>query len=133
MSKPRIKNNLPQFVGNVQRKAARAMTAALIIGGSETVALTPRNTSFLVNSQYKNVDSEGGRIVGTFGYTAEYALAVHESEGKWFGLNIPRPKSAKGHDRGVYWGPGGEPEFMKTGFENARPNIRAVLIGAIKI
>jgi len=82
----------------------------------------------MVNSQYHSVDSEAGRIVGTFGYTAEYALAVHESVGVYYGWNVPRPSG-----KGVYWGPSGEPEFMKTGFENAQPMIRATLIGAIKV
>lgn len=128
MAKPRIVNNLPQFIGRVQVNAARGMTTALLIGGAETAALTPRENSILINSQDKIVESEAGRIVGTFLYAAEYALAVHESEGKWLGLNKPRASK-----KGVYWGPSGEPGFMKTGFENAQPMIRATLIGAIKV
>lgn len=115
MAKPRITNNLPQFIGRVQTKAARGMTQALILGASEASALTPIDTSTLLNSQYKNVESQAGRIVGKAGYTAAYAAAVHDPANK---QNFRRA--------------GAEKLFLKHGFENAEPNIRAVLTGAIK-
>ncbi|MDB5779968.1 MAG: hypothetical protein JWP93_2333 [Polaromonas sp.] len=125
MAKPRITNKLPQFVGRVQVAAARGMTQALILGASEAASMTPIDTSTLINSEYKRVEARAGRIVGTVGYTAEYALAVHEAPGKLKGT--PRPDN-----HGKYWGPAGEPQFLKKGFEQAEPHIRAVLIGAIK-
>lgn len=111
----RIINRLPQFVDQVQAKAARGMTQALVIGASEASVMTPIDTSNLLNSQYKQVERDGDRIVGTVGYTAEYALAVHDPENP---QNFRRASAEK--------------EFLKKGFEQAEPNIRAVLKGAIK-
>jgi hypothetical protein len=129
VTRPRIVNRLPAFVEDVQRKAARAMTAALVLGASEAAAMTPRATSNLINSQDKDVDtSNPARIVGTVLYTAEYALAVHEAPGKLRGLNVPRPNGL-----GVVWGPSGEPSFLSKGFIRAEPNIRKVIKGAIKV
>lgn len=115
MAKARITNNLPRFVGKVQVQAARGMTQALILGASEASVLTPIDTSTLLNSQYRNVDKQADKIVGTVGYTAEYAIPVHDPEHK---QNFRRPSAGK--------------EFLKHGFERAEPNIRAVIKGAIK-
>mgnify|MGYP000216804477 CR=1 FL=1 len=115
MAKPRIVNNLPQFVSETQRRAARGMTQALILGASEASVLTPIDTSTLLNSQYRDVSKEGTRIVGTVGYTAEYALPVHDPDNP---QKFRRATAKK--------------EFLKLGFERAEPNIRAVIKGAIK-
>lgn len=125
----RITNNLPRFTASMQAKAASGMTKALIVGASEAAALTPQHTGNLINSRIRDVSQHGSKIVGTAGYTAEYALAVHEATGKLKGL--PRPKQ-NGIAQGNYWDPRGQPEFLKKGFERAEPNIRAVLKGAIK-
>lgn len=114
-SKPRIVNNLPQFVGATQRRAALGMNQALILGASEASVLTPIDTSTLLNSQYRNVRKDGQKVVGVVGYSAEYALPVHNPENP---QNFRRPTAQK--------------EFLKKGFERAEPNIRAVLKGAIK-
>lgn len=114
-TKPRIVNNLPQFVGDRQRRAARGMTQALVLGASEASVLTPIDTSTLLNSQFKKVDKQGDRIVGTVGYTADYALPVHDPANP---QNFRRASARK--------------EFLKEGFERAEPNIRAVLKGSIR-
>lgn len=115
MSRARVENRLPQFIGRKQRQAARGMTQALVLGASEASVLTPIDTSTLLNSQYRHVRSEGGRVVGTVGYTAEYAAAVHDPDNP---QTFRRPSAEK--------------EFLKHGMERAEPNIRAVLRGAIK-
>lgn len=111
----RVTNKLPQFTATVQAKAARGMTQALIIGASEASVLTPIDTSTLINSQFRNVSAEGGRIKGTVGYTASYAVPVHDPQVK---QNFRRATAEK--------------EFLKKGMENAESNIRAVLKGSIK-
>lgn len=135
----RIVNNMPRFVDEAQKKLARSMTQALILGGSEAASMTPIDTSTLINSQFNDVDAVGGKIVGTVGYTAEYALAVHEASGKLkgqpradFGTTSAGVSFGGGTGQGVYWGPSGEPQFLKKGFEQAEPHIKAVLTGAIK-
>jgi hypothetical protein len=115
INKVQVTNNLPQFVGRVQVKAARSMTQALILGGSEATALTPIDTGTLINSQYRTVEARAGKVVGTVGYTAEYAMAVHDPANP---QNFRRASAEK--------------EFLKQGFERAEPNIRAVITGAIK-
>lgn len=112
---PRIINRMPQFVGAVQVRAARGMSQALILGASEASVLTPIDTSTLLNSQYRRVEKDGEKIVGSVGYTAEYALAVHDPENP---QSFRRASARK--------------EFLKLGFERAEPNIRKVLKGAIR-
>lgn len=110
-----VTNRLPQFAAGVQFKAARAMTQALILGASEASVMTPIDTSTLLNSQYRRVDKDGERIVGTVGYTAEYALAVHDPDNP----QTFRRESA-------------EKEFLRKGFERAEPAIRRLMTGALK-
>lgn len=115
MSRARITNRLPQFLSAVEQKAARGVTQALILGASEASVMTPVDTSTLLNSQYRNVTKDGSKIVGTVGYTAEYAKYVHDP-------NV----------RQVFRRSTAEKEFLRKGFEEAEPNIRAVIAGAIK-
>ena len=115
MATRRITNRLPQFLSAVEQKAARGVTQALILGASEASVMTPVDTSTLLNSQFRNVAKEGSKIVGTVGYTAEYAKYVHDPNVK---QKFRRSTARK--------------EFLKLGFEEAEPNIRAVITGAIK-
>lgn len=111
-----IDNRLPQFVSNVERKAARAMTQALVLGASEASVMTPIDTGTLLNSQFKQVRKDGTRIIGTVGYTADYARFVHDPAVK---QNFRRATAEK--------------LFLTKGFEKAEPQIRAVLAGALKV
>lgn len=115
MAKPRITSRLPQFVEQVQAKGARGMTQALILGASEASVLTPIDTSTLLNSQYRRVETEASKVVGRVGYTAVYAEPVHDPD------NVQRFRR-----------PSAEKEFLVKGFERAESNIRAVISGAIK-
>lgn len=112
----RITNNLPQFVGKVERNAARGLTQGLILGASEASVLTPIDTSTLLNSQYRDLRKDGSKIIGSVGYTADYALPVHDPDNP---QNFVRATAEK--------------EFLRKGFERAEPNIRAVITGAIKV
>lgn len=114
-SRPRLTNRLPQFMAAVEQKAARGVTQALILGASEASVMTPVDTSTLLNSQYRKVDKDGTKLIGTVGYTAEYAKYVHDPNVK---QNFRRSTAEK--------------EFLRKGFEEAEPNIRAVITGAIK-
>lgn len=116
MASPRVTNKLPEFTQTVQHRAARGMTAALILGASEASVLTPIDTSTLLNSQYRDVKKDGDAVTGRVGYTAEYAQAVHDPDNK---QNFRRPSAQK--------------EFLKHGFERAELSIRAVLTGALKV
>lgn len=115
MATRRMTNRLPQFLSAVEQKAARGVTQALILGASEASVMTPVDTSTLLNSQFRSVEKEGSKIVGTVGYTAEYAKYVHDPNVK---QKFRRSTAQK--------------EFLKRGFEESEPNIRAVITGAIK-
>lgn len=115
MATRRTSNRLPQFLAAVEQKAARGVTQALILGASEASVMTPVDTSTLLNSQFRSVAKDGSKIVGTVGYTAEYAADVHDPNIK---QRFRRSTARK--------------EFLKLGFEEAEPNIRAVITGAIK-
>lgn len=115
MATKRMTNRLPQFLSAVEQKAARGVTQALILGASEASVMTPVDTSTLLNSQFRSVAKDGSKIVGTVGYTAEYADDVHDPNIK---QRFRRSTARK--------------EFLKLGFEEAEPNIRAVIAGAIK-
>lgn len=115
MATGRMNNRLPQFITAVEQKAARGVTQAMILGASEASVMTPVDTSTLLNSQFRNVTKEGSKIVGTVGYTAEYARYVHDPNVK---QKFRRSTAEK--------------EFLRKGFEEAEPNIRAVITGAIK-
>jgi len=111
----RITNNMGRFIERIDDKAQRGMTQALILGASEAAALTPIDTSTLINSQFRQVTKEGGAVVGRVGYTADYALPVHD------------PANPQNFRRAA-----AEKEFLKNGFERAEPNIRKALKGALK-
>jgi hypothetical protein len=111
----RITNRMPQFVAKVEQRAARGMTQALVLGASEASVLTPIDTSTLLNSQFRQVQKDGDKIVGTVGYTADYALPVHDPDNPQDFRRATAQKS-----------------FLRKGFERAEPNILAVLKGAIK-
>lgn len=75
---------------NVRRKMARELrniagpltekvvTEILIIGEGYAVNLTPVDTSNLINSRYRRIQSTATGTIGIIGYTAAYAAAVHE-------------------------------------------------------
>lgn len=111
----RLEDNLQQFVaGSVPARAARGMTQALILGASEAAVLTPIDTSTLINSQFRNTRSDGSRIVGTVGYTADYAVFVHDPDVK----QTFRRSTA-------------EKEFLRKGMERAEPQMRRALAGSL--
>lgn len=103
----RIVNNMQQFIATRQQRGASAMTAALILGASEASTLTPIDTSTLLNSQYKRVEVDGESIRGQVGYTAAYAVPVHDPDNP---QNFRRASAEK--------------EFLRKGFERAEPEIR---------
>lgn len=128
MTRARVVNRMPQFIDAMQFRAERGMLSVLLAGSSNAAARTPRESSVLVNSRFERVETSLDRVVGVVGYTADYALAVHEAAGKLLGQNVPRPSG-----KGVFWGPSGEPEFLRKGFEDAEPDIRRIVTGALRV
>lgn len=112
----RVVNRLPQFASERERRAVRAMVQVAVLGSSEAAPMTPiGDTTNLLNSQYREVYAESGLIRGRVGYTVDYALPVHDPD------NPQRFRRATA-----------EKEFLKKGFEQAEPEIRRVITGALR-
>ncbi|WP_312284668.1 HK97 gp10 family phage protein [Yokenella regensburgei] len=111
---------LNALIGDIKsRKVVRAIKSALLIVAPEAARMTPvASTSFLLNSQFQDVNVHGSRITGRIGYSANYAVYVHEAKGTLKGK--PRPISQGG---GNYWDPAGEPKFLEKAGENTRTDV----------
>lgn len=109
-------------------KAVRALKSASYIIRTESASMTPIETSVLINSQFDTVEVGGTRITAKVGYTAKYALYVHNAPGKLLGANKPRPSG-----KGVYWGPHGEPQFLLKAGTKTKELVDQVIRKEMKI
>lgn len=107
----RVKGNLNRLIEDISgRKVARAIQSALIIGSSQAALYTPIDTSTLINSQYRELIVKGVRVTGRVGYTANYAVWVHDPNVK---QTFRRATAEK--------------EFLTKGFDDARDQIDAAV------
>ncbi|WP_205950242.1 HK97 gp10 family phage protein [Pantoea stewartii] len=106
-----VRRNLDAVISDVQgRKAVRAMQSALIIGASQAALYTPIDTSTLINSQYREVTANGSLITGRVGYSANYAVYVHDP-------NIPQNFRRSTAQK----------EFLTKGFEDTKDLIKETI------
>ena len=102
----------------------QAVTKISIVGQANASSLTPADTNNLRNSQFRNVQATATGWSASVGYTANYALYVHEAKGTLLGTATPRGKASRGN----VWDPGAEPEFLRKGFEReGRQEIERIL------
>jgi len=107
-----VTRNVNNAIDNIEkRRVVRALTSAMIIGGARAALYTPIDTSYLINSQFREVIFNGVRITGRVGYTANYAAIVHDPEK----VQRFRRSTAK-------------KEFLTKGFEEERSTIDAVVL-----
>ncbi|MFG0518162.1 HK97 gp10 family phage protein [Kluyvera intermedia] len=107
----RAKSNLDRFINTVQgKKAARAIQSAMLIGSTQAALYTPIDTSTLLNSQFRELSVNGTRVTGRVGYTANYAMYVHD------------PTHPQTFRRST-----AQKEFLTKGFEDTREAISAVI------
>ncbi|HHY0622718.1 TPA: hypothetical protein ACVU5F_000714 [Vibrio parahaemolyticus] len=112
-----------------------ALYAILSEGGALAQTMVPIDTGTLANSQYApEIEQRGGQTIGTIGYTAAYAGAVHEMSGKLkgqprahFGTTREGVEFGGGTGKGNYWDPDAEPQFLTKGFKQLEPHIPAIL------
>jgi hypothetical protein len=116
IAKVKVTNHLGAFVNDVERRAGRAALQALVLGGSEASVLTPIDTGNLINSRFNSISKEGTKVIGVTGYTADYALPVNDPANP---QNFRRPSAEK--------------DFLRKGFENAKPNIDRVVAETLKV
>ena len=113
----KAKANLTKLIGDIQgRKAVRAIYKALYIGGAQASLYTPIDTSTLINSQFRNVNVSGKMLTGRVGYSANYAVYVHDPSVK---QNFRRSTARK--------------EFLKLGFEESRSQIDKAIADEMKL
>ncbi|EKN4766957.1 HK97 gp10 family phage protein [Yersinia enterocolitica] len=111
------KANLNRLINDIQgRKAVRAITKALIIGASQAALYTPIDTSTLINSQFRDISANGTRLTGRVGYSANYAIYVHD----------PNVKQ-------VFRRPMAEKEFLTKGFADAKQSIEKAIMEEMKL
>ncbi|PNK67563.1 hypothetical protein [Hafnia paralvei] len=111
------KANLTKLIGDIQgRKAVRAIYKALYIGGAQASLYTPIDTSTLINSQFRDVNVSGKMLTGRVGYSANYAVYVHDPSVK---QNFRRSTARK--------------EFLKLGFEESRSQIDKAIADEMKL
>lgn len=105
------KANLNRIIQDIQgRKVVRAIQSALIIGGSQASLYTPIDTSTLLNSQFRDITVKGSRVTGRVGYSANYAIFVHDP-------NVPQ----------TFRRATARKEFLTKGFEDTSSQIDAVI------
>ena len=102
-------------VKKLGRLSERFVTKAMISISAQTVPMIPIDTGFLVNSEFRKVRQVSDGFEGEIGYGAEYAAAVHDSDGYAKGKGIPR--DPEDPSRGDYWDPDAEPRFLEKGLE----------------
>lgn len=137
-----VRKNLKALTAQLTGPVSKAtITQALIVGGMYADMLTPRDTGNLLRSRFREVLQRGSGWVGSYGYTAAYAAAVHGASGKLKGQ--PRAHFGKtkegvafggGTEKGNYWDPNAEPEFLTKGFErDGLEAIKQVLIRGMSV
>lgn len=126
----RLKKELANISGTLPEKT---LLEVLIVASGFAATMTPIDTSNLINSQFRRVETSGTKVKGVMGYTAAYAAAVHDKPGTLLGKNTPRSKSDP--SRGNVWDPDAEPEFLRKAFEDtdARADIDAVVKRRMKV
>lgn len=109
--------NLNALVGNITgRKVTRAIQAVMLIGGAQATLFTPIDTSTLINSQFREITVNGTRVTGRVGYSANYAVFVHDPKVK---QTFRRATARK--------------EFLTLGFEESRDEIEAAMHQEMRI
>ncbi len=112
-----VSANINALVGNITgRKVTRAIQAAMLIGGAQTTLFTPIDTSTLINSQFREITVNDTRVTGRVGYSANYAVFVHDPKVK---QTFRRATARK--------------EFLTLGFEESRDEIEAAMHQEMRI
>lgn len=105
------KSSLDKFISTVQgKKSARAIQSAIMIGSTQAALYTPIDTSMLLNSQFRELFVNGTIITGRVGYTANYAVYVHDP-------HVPQ----------TFRRSTAQKEFLTKGFTDSRSDIDAAI------
>lgn len=130
-----VRRNMRRVTRHItQELTPTVVKEVLIIGEGYAAALTPIDTSNLINSGFRTVTNTATGTVGVVGYTADYAIYVHEASGKLKGeprssvdsFSTRDGRTAFSSNSGNFWDPDAEPQFLTKGFErDGLPEIEA--------
>lgn len=105
------KRQLKQLIGEIHAtKATRAMSRILNTVAPLAAHYTPVDTSTLINSQFTEMELNGTRLAGRIGYSANYAVYVHDPRVK---QNFRKPSAKK--------------EFLTSALKESQPAIKAII------
>lgn len=108
---------MSMLIGNIHgKKAVRAIYKALFIGSAQASVYTPIDTSTLINSQWRDMDTRGMVLTGRVGYRTNYAVYVHD------------PKVVQRFRRST-----AKKEFLKLGFEDPIDQIDKAVADEMKL
>nr|WP_309148473.1 HK97 gp10 family phage protein [Providencia stuartii] len=112
----RARRNTRSFINATTKKAEAAIHKAILVGAELSAVYTPIDTSTLVNSQFRETKVNGTRITGRVGYSASYAVYVHDPKVK---QNFKRSSAKK--------------EFLKSAFEESEARIHEVITRELRV
>jgi hypothetical protein len=126
----RIQLNLKRRSTTLAAKFQFGAVKAGLLLQRESQRLVPVEYSVLKNSAYTRSIGVGLNATVYVGYTASYALTVHEAAGTLRGLGVPRPSG-----KGNYWDPSpqAQPKFLEQPARALAPKMRAIIIKEMTI
>lgn len=114
-----------RILNNKRLDIERAVIRCTLKVKADAVRMTPSDSANLRGSAFSTVEPVDNKIVGTVGYTALYALNVHEAKEQ----KLKGKKRASG--RGEYWN-NGEPEFLQKAMEKNSAYIKEQIRSALQ-
>lgn len=125
----RVNKNIQRFTKEIAEvRTQRIIHQIMIVGMSFVAPLTPRDSSTLINSQYRELKPTTKGWIGRVGYTANYAAYVNNAKG------TAKGKRTGKKSQGDYWSPNAEPHFVEKGFErDGKEAIEQVIKDGYKI
>lgn len=108
----KVNKNIHRITNDIANiRTQRIIQQVMIVGMSFVAPITPRDTSTLINSQYRELKPVPKGWIGRVGYTANYAAFVNNAKG------TAKGKRTGKKSQGDFWSPNAEPHFVEKGFE----------------
>ncbi|OCG35594.1 hypothetical protein A9G31_07710 [Gilliamella sp. Gris1-4] len=125
----KVNRNIHRITNEIANiRTQRIIQQVMIVGMSFVAPITPRDTSTLINSQYRELKPIPKGWTGRVGYTANYAAFVNNAKG------TAKGKRTGKKSQGDYWSPNAEPHFVEKGFErDGKQAIEQVIKDGYKI
>jgi len=125
-----VLRTLQSRVERLKEGYVRGLKRAGLLLQRESQKIVPVDTGNLKASAFTRLEGSGWKAAAIVGYTAIYAVWVHEAVGMRL-KGIPR--QGEGHG-GRYWDPQGraQAKFLEVPFRQLRDQFRAILVEEMK-